>query len=101
MADGSTPTTQAGIDLPYLIGLNLKEIIEQLARELLNARSDIDAADSLNNVAGMALRHMDCDGDGDVADVLQNHVYPSLVAARDRVATAEEIIERLKEVCHA
>jgi hypothetical protein len=108
MPDGSTPAAQATIHsltpserterAPYVFGLNVSELIEQMSKQLSDARSAIDSADSLTNVAGFALRHQDCDADGDIADVLQDHCYPALSEARDAVVTAAELLVRLKEL---
>jgi hypothetical protein len=86
---------------PYTFGLTPSELIKQVTKELDGARSAIDAADSLNAVAGLALRQQGCDADYAVADVLEDHVYPQLSAARDAVVTADELLARLRDIAEA
>lgn len=96
--EGTDPTVTPGGAEPQNMPPDSSELIKELLRELAGARRGIDAADSLSAVAGMALRQQDTDRDGDVADVLEDHVYPALAGARDALVTAEEIIERLQQL---
>lgn len=97
-------THTAAVDLEraepaiYTHGLSPLELLGQLRRELLLVRSGVVCADSLVTVAALALRNMDCDHDGDVADVLQNHVWTELKGARDALETAEQILNRLDQL---
>lgn len=83
---------------PYVFGLTTAELLTHVDRELTRVACAVNLADSLSSVAGLALRHQDTDADGDVADVLQNGVYPQLEEARDAVKRAEAMVLRIREL---
>ena len=53
---------------------------------------EINSADTLINVAGMALHHQDADRDADVADMLESRAWPDLNKARDAVESAQLLL---------
>ena len=82
----------------YTLGLSPMELLGHLRKELLTVQSNVHQADSVISVAGLALRHMDCDQDGDVADVLESHAWPELKEAHQALETAEQLLIRLEQL---
>jgi len=80
----------------YTHGLTPMELLGHLTNALTEARIDLNRTGSLIHVATLALRQQDCDGD--VADVLQNHAWPSLDTVRGALETAQQFIDRLEQL---
>lgn len=94
----SSVLSESQPDAPEWAGLTIGELLDQQLRELTTASQNIDAADSLTNVAQMALRQQDTDCDGDIAHVLSSHVYPAIEDARNAVVNAERAANTLKQL---